>query len=100
MTICSLVVQTLPEQLEPVAQSLLEMEGVEIHARDAVGKLVVCLDHPSRDYCADAMNRMTRISGVMSTALVFEYQEDLEPDAASPSSPPLSSIATPTGDQP
>ncbi len=79
MTICSLVVQAMPESLTTVNNTLQAMPGVEIHAQNESGKMVVCIDHPSREYCSQAMTEMTQISGVMSTSLVYEYQEDLEP---------------------
>ncbi|MCP3867653.1 MAG: chaperone NapD [Gammaproteobacteria bacterium] len=82
MAICSLVVQVEPTRLETVTQSLESMEGVEVHARNEQGKVVVSIDHPSRDYCSDTMVNISRISGVMSSSLVFEYQEDLEPGQA------------------
>lgn len=84
MTICSLVVQSMPDQLETVNQSLLAMEGVEIHAQNEQGKMVVSIDHPSREYCSDAMIDISRINGVMSTSLVFEYQDDLESEQILP----------------
>ena len=79
MTICSLVVQTRPEYLDAVNESLNAMKGVEVHAKNKYGKMVISIDHPSREYCSKAMTDMTRIDGVMSTSLVYEYQEDLEP---------------------
>jgi nitrate reductase NapAB chaperone NapD len=92
MTICSLVIQAIPEQLTTVSQLLDGMEGVEVHAQDKYGKLIISIDHPSRRYCSEAMTDMTRIEGVMSTSLVFEYQEDLEPNPTS--SPSAQSIST------
>ena len=79
MTICSLVIQTRPEYLSSVCDSLTNMDGVEVHAQNEYGKMVISIDHPSREYCSKAMTDMTRIDGVMSTSLVYEYQEDLEP---------------------
>ncbi|HDK38179.1 MAG TPA: hypothetical protein ENG92_04100 [Thiolapillus brandeum] len=80
MTICSLVVQAKPQYVDAVVESLNTMEGVEIHAHDEYGKMVVSIDHPSREYCSKAMTEMTYLNGVMSTSLVFEYQEDLDLD--------------------
>jgi nitrate reductase NapD len=80
MTICSLVIQAIPKHLIDVSQVLNAMKGVEVHAQDECGKLIISIDHPSRSYCSKAMTEMTRIEGVMSTSLVFEYQEDLEPN--------------------
>ncbi|MCW8930612.1 MAG: chaperone NapD [Gammaproteobacteria bacterium] len=79
MTICSLVVQAKPEYLDNVNETLNTMNGVEVHAQNEYGKMVISIDHPSREYCSKTMTDMTRINGVMSTSLVYEYQEDLEP---------------------
>jgi nitrate reductase NapD len=86
MTICSLVVQTLPKHLKRVSQTLTAINGVEIHAQDEQGKLIVSIDHPSRSYCGNTMTRMTRLEGVMSTSLVYEYQEDLDASSVTHSS--------------
>lgn len=87
MTICSLVIQATPTHLDKVTESLNEMEGVEVHAQDERGKLIVSIDHPSRSHCSQAMTEMTHLKGVMSTSLVFEYQEDLEPNQTQTSQP-------------
>ena len=78
MAICSLVIQVLPDSIQAIKDALLLMDGVEIHAENEVGKMVVTIDHPSREHCSKVMTDMTRINGVMSTSLVYEYQEDLE----------------------
>ncbi|BAO43831.1 chaperone NapD [Thiolapillus brandeum] len=83
MAICSLIVQANPQCLDTVKESLGAMKGVEVHAHNEQGKMVVSIDHPSRTYCSQAMSDMTQIQGVMSTSLVYEYQEDLEPGFAS-----------------
>ena len=52
------------------------MDGIEIHTQNKQGKLAITIDHPSREYCSKAMTDITHIDGVMSTSLIFEYQED------------------------
>jgi nitrate reductase NapD len=81
MTICSLIIQALPETITPVSEVLTQMEGVEVHIKDDSGKIIVTIDHPDREYCSKAMTEMTAIDGVMSTSLVYEYQEDLDKQA-------------------
>ncbi len=78
MTICSLVIQARPEQIKSVNQSLNHINGVEIHSQNEQGKLAITIDHPSREYCSKTMTDITHIDGVMSTSLIFEYQEDLD----------------------
>ena len=80
MPICSLVLQAKPQHLSSVCASLNEMQGVEVHVQGENGKMVVSIDHPSREYCSDAMTKMSLINGVMSSSLVFEYQEELDAD--------------------
>ena len=89
MPICSLVIQAKPQHLSSVSASLSEMPGVEIHVQGETGKMVVSIDHPSREYCGDVMTKMSQISGVMSSSLVFEYQEELEADQMPPEQTPI-----------
>ena len=84
MTICSLVLQARPQHLEAVNEALNAMHGIEVHAQNEFGKIVVTIDHPSREYCSQAMTDMSQLSGVMSSSLVFEYQEDLEQKSEAP----------------
>lgn len=87
MSICSLVVHAKPEKLEPVTQLIADMEGVEIHAKSEMGKLVVSIDHPQRRYCSDAMMKMTSMDGVLNTSLIYEYFEE-DPSSSAPESEP------------
>ena len=71
-----MVVHSRPEKLEPVIQSLEQMTGVEVRAKDKRGKLVVLIDHPQRKVISDAMMEMNNIEGVLNTSLIYEYFED------------------------
>ena len=76
MSICSMVVHSRPEKLDPIITSLNNMEGVEVRARDERGKLVVLIDHPKRQVIADSMMDMNKIDGVLNTSLIYEYFEE------------------------
>ena len=76
MSICSMVVHSKPENLDPITISLNEMDGVEVRARDERGKLVVLLDNPKRSVIADNMMAMNNIDGVLNTSLIYEYFEE------------------------
>jgi nitrate reductase NapD len=78
VAICSLVVQAEPSRLDRVIQSLASFQGVEVHAQNEYGKIVISIDHPNPEYCSAVMVDISRITGVMSSSLVFEYQENLE----------------------
>jgi nitrate reductase NapD len=75
MTICSLVVYAKPEATTAVEKSIAAIEGVEIHAADPSGKLVVSIDHPDRTHCSETIMGFSNIAGVINTALVYEYYE-------------------------
>ena len=80
MTICSLVVQVRPEHMEKVNQSFLSIDGLEVHAQTPDGKMIVVLDHPEREYCSQVMTDISQMPHIMSTSLVYEYQEDEDID--------------------
>ncbi|MCK5725949.1 MAG: chaperone NapD [Thiotrichaceae bacterium] len=77
MTICSLVLQVTPNIVDSTISDLEAMDSVEVHAQDDLGKIVITIDHASRDYCSKTMSDITHFKGMMSTALIYEYQDDL-----------------------
>lgn len=75
MTICSLVVYANPNKTKAVESRIAAFEGVEIHASDPSGKMVVTIDHPDRTHCSETIMGMSTIDGVLNTALIYEYME-------------------------
>ena len=75
MTICSLVVYARPDKAKAVETRIAAFEGVEIHASDRSGKLVVSIDHPDRTHCSETIMGMSTIDGVLNAALIYEYME-------------------------
>lgn len=84
MSIYSVVVHTRPENIESVSVDLQAMEGVEVHAADERGKLVVSLDHPDRSYCSDTLMSFHNVPGVLNSSLIYEYFEDDDEDTQPP----------------
>ncbi len=78
MSICSMIVHSRPEKLDPVEAALNAMNGVEVRARDELGRLIVLIDHPRRQVVSDTMMEMNHIKGVLNTSLIYEYFEDDE----------------------
>lgn len=78
MSILSLVVHSRPENIEFVSAQLCQIEGVEVHAVDEKGKLVVSVDHPDRAHCSDTIMSFHQIPGVLNSSLVYEYFEEDE----------------------
>jgi nitrate reductase NapD len=75
MSICSLVVYAKPEKMEAVCADINGREGCEVKgAQD--GKIVVLMDHPSRDVMSRTIMDLNNIPGVITVSLVYEYFED------------------------
>ena len=73
--VAGLVVMTRPERIEPVRAALARLPGVEIHAADRRGKLVVTLDAPGDGAIADLMHRIPDIPGVLACTLAHHHSE-------------------------
>lgn len=69
--ISSAVVMTRPEAVEPVADRLAAMEGVEVHASGA-GKLVIVIEGPSAGYLGETLLRISAMDDVLAAHMVFE----------------------------
>ncbi len=75
MSICSLVVYTRPEKMAEVCAEIDGREGCEVKGAED-GKIVVLMDHPSRDVMSRTIMDLNDIPGVITVSLVFEYFED------------------------
>ncbi|RMF13419.1 MAG: hypothetical protein D6758_13225 [Gammaproteobacteria bacterium] len=73
LNILGLVVRCVPDQIGPVRQSICALRGAEIHAEDPAGKLVVTLEQLPGEPPIKAIDQIERISGVVSTSLVYHF---------------------------
>lgn len=80
MNLCSVVVQTRPSQVDAVRKRLLDLEGVEVHATTAAGKLVVTVEHADQGACGATIMDLHNVDGVLSAALVYEYHDPTDPN--------------------
>lgn len=83
MSISGLVVHVNPKTLDAVSQRVAALEGVEIHAATAEGRLVVTVDQPDRK-AADTFSELQAMDGVLNTSLIYNYfeQDDAEKESA------------------
>jgi len=77
MNISGVIVYAAPEQSELVETSLNAIDGVEVHAAEN-GKLVVTVEHKNINALADQVMQFQDMTGVMSVAMVYQHNEDLE----------------------
>ena len=76
MNISSAILHIAPTRLEEACAALLQMPGVEIHARSAEGKVVVTLEDDDTNSAADSYVALHGMPGVASVAMVYQYSDD------------------------
>jgi nitrate reductase NapD len=76
MNICSCVVHTRPERGEEVGRRLRDLPGVEVHAGEPQGKLVVTVEDTSATLAADTLAALGAVEGVINTVLIYHYGGD------------------------
>ena len=77
--VASLVVYADPARATEVSDALGRLPGVEVHANDGRGKLVVVVETGSDADMAAAIGRVDRTAGVICAALVYQQAEPLDP---------------------
>lgn len=77
MNITGIVVYTRPESSGVVRESLGRIGGVEVHAANADGRLVVTVEQPDDASSTAVFETIARIDGVLNTALVYHHDEPL-----------------------
>ncbi|MBS4097653.1 MAG: chaperone NapD [Sulfuricella sp.] len=78
MNISGIIVHADPKKLENVRTQLESIPGVEIHAATELGKLVVTLDKADDRETTDTYEQISRLPGVLSTAMVYHHFEPEE----------------------
>ncbi len=78
--VASLVVYVNASRAAAVASEIGRLPGVEVHANNGCGKMVVVVETGSDADMAAAIDRVDRTAGVICTALVYQQAEPLGPD--------------------
>ncbi len=83
--ICGVLVQARPERLAEVGDRLAAIPGVEVHAQDPQGRLVVIVEPSDGRRTIDTVSGLGEVEGVVATSLVYQYLEDdeIEQESAS-----------------
>lgn len=76
MEISSLVVHAAPGRFNEVAAALACIDGVELHANDGSGRIVLTIEDGEGYRVEDSITRLQQLAGVMSVALVYQYCDD------------------------
>ena len=81
MNISGILVYASPNSVDKVRIQLEKIAGVEIHADDAGGKMVVTIEKADDQETTRVFDSITRTPGVLSAAMVYHHFEaDVEPE--------------------
>lgn len=76
--IAGLVIHAQPENLDRVRSRLERLSGVEVHAFDSRGKLVITIEAPSDSVIADLLIAIPEMPGVIGCGLAHHHSEPAE----------------------
>ncbi|MDH5648687.1 MAG: chaperone NapD [Gammaproteobacteria bacterium] len=75
MHIAGVVLRVQPQRIEEVCKSMTGLEGVELHAVDNDGRLVVTIEGEERQEVADSIFKLDSLKYVLSSSMVYEESE-------------------------
>lgn len=78
MNISGVLVHANPAKIVAIRQSLVDLDGVEIHGESDDGRLVVTIEDIGDTQAADTMLAVHRLDGVLSATLVYHNFESEE----------------------
>lgn len=77
--VCGVLVHTRIEHIDQVRSSLLEIPGVEVHTATNNGRLVVTIEHETRQKVADTLSDFQHMNGVLSAAMIYQFSDEIIP---------------------
>ncbi|MBF0294827.1 MAG: chaperone NapD [Magnetococcales bacterium] len=75
--LASAVLLVRPEALASVADAVTALPGVELHARDPNGKLLITLEDRASDPLARRFEQIKYFDGVLSADLIYQHSEEI-----------------------
>ncbi|MFC1748674.1 chaperone NapD [Pseudomonadota bacterium] len=75
MSVVGVVVNSAPKKLAKVEQLLLALPGVEVHASNDMGRMVVTVEGDDEKLVSETVMQMHEVDGVLSTAMVYHNSE-------------------------
>ncbi len=69
--ICGVLVMGNPDKGAVIENTLNNIKGVEVHAREHGGKIIVTVEGPHSREIANIISGFSDIDGVLSTSLVY-----------------------------
>lgn len=79
VNISSLILGVAPTACDEVAAMLVRLAGVDIHANEADGRMIVTVESASESATVEIFETIRQLPGVLSAALVY-HQFESDPD--------------------
>jgi len=76
MNISGIVVQTHPENLAVLQAQIATLAGVEVHATQEDGKMVITVEDTPAAVPADTLMQVQNLPGVLSASLIYNYCDE------------------------
>ena len=76
MNISGIVVQAPPDRSEALQEQLTALSGVEIHAVNPEGSIVITVEDTPDNKPSEVLMQVQTIKGVLSASLIYNYCDD------------------------
>ena len=76
MNISSIIVHTLPQNIAVLQGELANISGVDVHAANKDGKIVITIEDTPDNSPADTLMNVQKMQGVLSASLIYNYCDD------------------------
>lgn len=79
MHISGVLVHAKPEHIAMVLNGISRIEGLEVHATDKDGKMVVTVENENEQASSNVFELINQLPGVLSATMIYHH---FEPDSA------------------
>ena len=76
MNISSIIVHTRPQNVAFLQGELANLSGVDVHAANEEGKIVITIEDTPDNSPADTLMNVQKMQGVLSASLIYNYCDD------------------------
>ncbi len=76
MNISGVLVHAYPQKLAAVTRKLDAIDGIEVHASNDEGKIVVTIEKPNDASMSDTLLHLQDVPGVLNASMIYHQFED------------------------
>ncbi len=76
MNISGVLVHAYPQKLAAVTRKLDAIDGIEVHASNDEGKIVVTIEKPDDASMSDTLLHLQDVPGVLNASMIYHQFDD------------------------